>query len=281
MKLFNGFGNLIVLGDGIHYVYLYLDSRPNKNNEPFYVGKGKYNRCYFHLKENENNTKNYLKHSKIKAIQKEGYNPKIIKVISNVSERRALDVEQFIIDSFGTIKKKNGSLTNMVTEGWKRLYGTRDDAYRKISEAQKKNWKDPNSIYNDPEFRKRFFRDVRGNKNPNYGNRWSDKQKKHMSEYRKGRAIGSDNPNAKIWKLISPEGIVYDINGSVKNKCDELNIFMSTLKKHINEKVPKPKIIHSRYKEKTLNTIGWCLKLIERKEYNEDYSHEQWQNKTC
>ena len=265
MKLFNGFGNLIALGDGIHYVYLYLDTRPHKNNEAFYVGKGKNDRCFFHLKENWRNTKNYTKHSIINAIQKGGYEPKIIKIISNISETMALDIEQFIIDSFGTIKKQDGPLTNLVTEGWKRTYGTKEDAYRKISEAQKKNWSDPSSIYNDPEFRKRFFRDMSGDNNPNYGNRWSDEQKKHLSEYRKGRCSGGENSNAKVWKLISPEGMMYDIHGNLKNKCNELNIFMSTLKKHINEKVPKPKIIHGRYKEKTVNTIGWCLQLIERK----------------
>lgn len=262
MKFYNNYNNLLTIGGGIHYVYLYLDPRPYKNYEPFYVGKGKNDRCYFHLKENKKYTKNYIKYSKIKAIQKCGYQPKIIKIISNITEHEALRIEQEIMDICGTIKKRNGPLTNLVTEGYKRIYGNKNDAYKKISKAQKQNWNNPNSIYNNPEFRKRFFRDVSGKNNPNYGNKWTDKQKKKMSENRKGKYKNKNNPNAKKWKLISPCGKVYIIHGDLKNKCKELNIYMSTLKKNINSKVLKPKIIHNRFKEKTLNTVGWSLYLI-------------------
>lgn len=55
-----------------------------------------------------------------------------------------------------------------------------------------------NRVYTE-EYRKKISDAVRGEKNPNYGNRWSAKQRKHLSDYciSSGRYRGKENPNAK------------------------------------------------------------------------------------
>jgi hypothetical protein len=82
------------------YVYIYLDPRkPGSYNygdymfnyEPFYVGKGKGNRMYVHLKDQ---SKCYKVH-KIQKILSEKYNLEdyIIKIEDNMEEQYAFDLE--------------------------------------------------------------------------------------------------------------------------------------------------------------------------------------------
>ena len=84
-----------------YYVYLYIDPR---NNEIFYVGKGKGNRCFSHLKE----TSETKKINRIEEIRKEGKEPLIEFLIHGIDEDTALRVEAAIID---ILDKK---LTNIV-----------------------------------------------------------------------------------------------------------------------------------------------------------------------
>jgi glycerol-3-phosphate cytidylyltransferase-like family protein len=77
-----------------YYVYVYIDPR---NFEEFYYGKGKGNRKAAHLRANDDSEKNKI----IKEILKEGLQP-IIKVIAtNLTEREALLVEKTLIWKLG------------------------------------------------------------------------------------------------------------------------------------------------------------------------------------
>ena len=59
----------------MYYVYELIDPRVNL---PFYVGKGKDKRVYFHLSEKSRaKSDNFKKFDKIKKIRKEGYEPEV------------------------------------------------------------------------------------------------------------------------------------------------------------------------------------------------------------
>ena len=83
-----------------------------------------------------------------------------------------------------------------------------------------------------------------GSGNPNYGVKWTDKQKQHLSNLNKGNLcgdknpskrpevrekirqskLGKNNPNAKKWLLISPKGIKIEFKGGIKRKMKELGL---------------------------------------------------------
>lgn len=69
----------------------------------------------------------------------------------------------------------------------------------------------PNSVYKSPTFRAKISSLVKGEKNPNYNNKWSDEQKKYLSEKQKSsqRYVNENNPTAK--QIICLEtGEVFD-----------------------------------------------------------------------
>ena len=74
-----------------YYVYLYIDPR---NDEVFYIGKGKGNRCFAHLKSNAESDKV----ERILELRKLGLEPKIELLKYGLTESEALLVEQTAID---------------------------------------------------------------------------------------------------------------------------------------------------------------------------------------
>ena len=103
------------------YAYIYLDPRRRGkysfkeyefNFEPFYVGKGKGNRCYFHLQK-ISRTCNPLKSNKINKIINNGLNPIILKIHSDLNEKEAYIKENELIKLIGRIDLKTGTLTNL------------------------------------------------------------------------------------------------------------------------------------------------------------------------
>lgn len=94
-----------------YYVYIYFDPR---NNQPFYVGKGKDYRYLKHLKETKENTENYKKWSYIQGLRNKGLEPLIKKIQENISELNAYDIETNLIKKYGRKDiDKNGILTNI------------------------------------------------------------------------------------------------------------------------------------------------------------------------
>jgi hypothetical protein len=86
-----------------YYVYVYIDPR---NFEEFYYGKGKDSRKESHL----NSESNSAKSKRIAAIKKEGFNPIIRVIASNLSEE-----ESFLIEA--TLLWKLGKYTDNVASG--------------------------------------------------------------------------------------------------------------------------------------------------------------------
>jgi len=109
------------------YIYAYLDPRKyglykydfyEFSFEPFYIGKGKNNRNKRHLelyKSSKNGTNPF--YDKIQKIYKCGYEPIIIKIIENISEKIAFELEVDFISKIGFKLKNTGSLLNITNGG--------------------------------------------------------------------------------------------------------------------------------------------------------------------
>ena len=133
----------------IYYVYVYLDTRkPGEyiygkykfNYEPIYVGKGKGSRMIRHLKGDRHNI---IKINKINKIVKEGFEPKIIKIVKNVSNDIALNVETELIELIGRYCKGEGPLTNVKPGGEDSIgYKHTDDYIEKLYKPVVKYTKD-------------------------------------------------------------------------------------------------------------------------------------------
>jgi hypothetical protein len=96
----------------MYYVYHYIDPRTML---PFYVGKGKDNRCYDHLTESEDTTENRHKFYKIQYLVTNNTPPIIKKIIENITDEQvAYDLEEKEILKYGRIGfEENGILTNI------------------------------------------------------------------------------------------------------------------------------------------------------------------------
>lgn len=77
-----------------NYVYVYLDP---KNRQPFYVGKGRGDRAFAHLRESGDSEK----HRKIAAIRARGQEPRIDLLCYGLSDKKAALVEAAAIDLLG------------------------------------------------------------------------------------------------------------------------------------------------------------------------------------
>ena len=77
-----------------YYVYIYSDP---DTKQPFYIGKGKGNRCFNHLFQDNDSEKV----AKIQEILKNGKEPIIEILVHGVDEETALKVEAAAIDLIG------------------------------------------------------------------------------------------------------------------------------------------------------------------------------------
>lgn len=217
------------------YVYVYCDPRKNGsftfgdysfNCEPFYVGKGCGRRWRSHLKESVLCTDgNKHKTNKIKKILDLGLVPVVVKY-DCVNEEVALDLETELISLIGRYDLGRGPLTNLtdggeghsgyiISEERKQKLraqhiGLRhtEDAKRKMSESQRKRYENPderrkcvNTWFVDmssQEREKRLKDYFIGEKNPNFGNVWSDEQKKIASDRCKQNSNFLNNNPQKI-----------------------------------------------------------------------------------
>lgn len=112
------------------YSYVYVDPR---SDEPFYVGKGKRDRAYTHLKGSHNQ----LVERKINKIRATGQEPLVV-IMETSTEKFAFMLEQGLIKLLGRIDKGTGTLCNF-TDGGEGTSGVvvSDEHKRKVSEKLK------------------------------------------------------------------------------------------------------------------------------------------------
>ena len=112
------------------YSYVYVDPR---SDEPFYVGKGKRDRAYAHLKGSHNQ----LVERKINKIRATGQEP-LVGIMETSTEEFAFMLEQGLIKLLGRIDNGTGILCNFTDggEGSANLIVS-DEHKRKVSEKLK------------------------------------------------------------------------------------------------------------------------------------------------
>ncbi len=244
-----------------YYLYAYLD--PSKegnflyendllfNNEPFYIGKGKGNRMFIHLKKINDNSyinRNPGFYDKIREIKKIGSDPIIIKLVENINEDTALQLEKEYIKKIGRKINLTGPLLNITIggNGFKGCNSYRggfkgkhtNETKKKLSEFRKgksfidmvgeekaKEW--GNNISSSNKGKKRNFSNESIN---NIRNIWLGKKmpediRKKMSEKRKGV---SPSNKGKIIYQYSIEGeflgeiFLYDIPKEFNIPCSNV-----------------------------------------------------------
>lgn len=221
--LLNRFHCETQVGADKHYVYVYQDPR---NKEDFYVGKGKDKRSLHHLKERSSTTKNHLKHNRIKDIRAAGYEPTIYKLADGVPERLAYSIERFVIKSRGTFLKRTGPLTNIVVDGWQRKYESKT-VFQKISEGQKRSWKNPLSGHNTPARRQQIRDQMAGKSNPRFNDHRTyvdlhgEEKAKELRGLQSKARTGASNSRAKEWVFVSPSGDRFEVKGTTKQFCEK------------------------------------------------------------
>ncbi len=100
-----------------YYVYALIDPR---NNQYFYIGKGRGKRYLSHLKKNRFDF-NLTKLTRIADIEKHGHQVKVEILFPNLSEESAFELERIIIYKLGRQILNEGILTNINPGGnWKK-----------------------------------------------------------------------------------------------------------------------------------------------------------------
>ena len=211
--------------DPVFYVYAYMDPRvPGQfeynsfilSHQPKYIGKGMGRRIYAHmlcLKSQEISHKaNWLR-----ELNSLGLSPVVVKLVENIADREAQDLEKMLIAAIGRSDLNAGPLCNHTDGGdgtsghshsiesrkkWvetrRAKYGRSYHTPEKAAEQKERMKGSGNPMYGKTHSPERIeaLRAQVGPLNPNYGHKWTDEQKKAMSE----KLSGENNPNyGKHW----------------------------------------------------------------------------------
>jgi hypothetical protein len=267
-----------------YYIYVYLNPlKPGGYNygkfkfeyEPFYIGLGKKNRINKHIiyakHKDKYQTNKTLKDNIILKILKNNQIPIRYKLYENITLESAIRLEKYLIKLIGRRDLKNGTLANL-TDGGEGTVGkkyTKTQIEHRIN-LSKKLWSDgifdnrdicgeKNGFFkrkHTDETKERIRKTIgdnrKGEKNSNYGNKWTEYQKQEASLRSKITAqygdanpakrpevrekisitkIGNKNPNAKKWLLISPNNEEFFIDGGIKRNLKEFNLTYSMFSK--------------------------------------------------
>ena len=175
----------------IYYVYIYIDPR---NNQPFYVGKGKGDRYKVHLNETKTTTINIKKYHKIQKILGLGLTPIIQFHTNNVDEETAYRIEEELIMKYGRKDLDvDGILTNV-------CIGNSPPDHTGIhrSEESKKKYSNSKVGSLNPMY------GMTGVMNPFYNRQHSSESKLKMQLAKQAR----DRIHAKRFNFIDKSGII-------------------------------------------------------------------------
>jgi hypothetical protein len=211
-----------------YYVYVYFDPR---THQPFYVGKGKNNRGFHHLSETKKNTENSFKYRTIAKLKRLGLEPRIGCAGICKDEKEAFWLEMFLIAMWGRRGiTKGGLLTNRGKGGTgnagrklskasrqkmskaKKGKPLSETAQRRAAEARRRIWDDPELRERLLECRKREIANRTPEQRLAHRQKLIERNNPEFIGRMKAVTVGAKNPNAKMWKVTSPEGVVEIIN---------------------------------------------------------------------
>ena len=265
-----------------YYIYIYLNPlKPGKYQykkfnfefEPFYIGLGKKNRINHHIIRSRYKEKKKLyktlKDNIILKILKNNIEPIRFKLYENITLESAIRLEKYLINLIGRRDINSGTLANL-TDGGDGMVG-----YKYTDEQKEQKRKFTIELWNNGIFDNRqisgennYFYNKhhteetkekirikigdsrKGEKNSNYGNKWSEEEKQIASKRQKENhahltgennsskrvdvrkkisdgKLGEKNPNAKKWLLISPENEEFIINGGIKRNLKNFKLTYS------------------------------------------------------
>ena len=178
------------------YVYGLWETE-DKEGLPFYIGKGKKRRMYEHFWGTKNNTH---KDNKIKKLKRNGKNPIAKKIIDNLPEKKAYNIEYLLInihyEELTNYCKNWGEGTG---SGKKNpFYGMShsEETKEKLSEANSgKNhhlYGKSHSKETIEKMRKSALKRYENEKHPAEGHKHSEEAKNKMSEALKGKNISKN-----------------------------------------------------------------------------------------
>ena len=247
--------------ENIFYTYAYLDlSSPGKYTtstltflyKPLYIGKGKNKRLYhgqIALQEGKSILTNRRLYCKLKNLLMKGFEPCVIKLQDNLTSNEALDLENVLINDLGRLKyDTDGILLNICKGGeiW--------DTTGVPSPSKGKKMKD---FLSDQKYES-YITACRKPKSKNQIQKMVETRKKNNTYHTKEK-----HAMAKNWKIINPNGIEFNLTGTLKDFCEQHNLSWQTL---YNNKNLGPIILdRTRYKnvkrlsQKFFNTLGWQL----------------------
>jgi len=195
----------MIKNDNIYYVYKLIDER---NNLPFYIGKGKKNRAISHIsrakKWKEKNFKwstnvNRKLYNKILSILDDGFDIKVLYVEKNLEETLALETEKQLILEIGIEKLCN------LTEGGEGERKT-EEVLHKMS-IKRKEWLQSDE---GKKFILQMSNDRKGSRNPRWGFKEAEEKKKErmknmLSKPRWNSGLTKEN-DPRIAKLATQKG---------------------------------------------------------------------------
>lgn len=165
----------------MYYIYCYVDPITNL---PLYVGKGKQDRAFVHIKhaKKERKSKNKTRFlNKLESMLNEGIEPKIVFLAQNIQEENiAYDIEEAFIKQYGRKGyEENGILLN-ICEGsrppnhkdktYEEIYGDRaEDQRKKRHELQLKSGGWFRGHKHTKEMKLKHSIRFSGEKNPRFG----------------------------------------------------------------------------------------------------------------
>ena len=181
----------MIKSDEIYYVYKLIDER---NNLPFYIGKGKNNRAISHISRakkwkeknfNWSTNVNRKLYNKILSILDDGFDIKVIYVEKNLEETLALETEKQLISEIGI-----ENLCNL-TEGGEGESRT-EEILQKMS-LQRKEWL---KTEEGKKFILTLSEQRKGNGNP----RWKFKEDEEKKRERMKNMLSKPRWNAGLTK---------------------------------------------------------------------------------
>ena len=193
-----------------YYVYIYYNPTTNL---PFYVGKGKGDRLYSHLRETIETTDNMKKFNYINKLRKNNLVPVIVKFRENISENDAYNLEEELILKFGRKGFESyGVLTNI-------CLGSRPPIIK--GEAHHNYGKGFLTKHTD-ETKKKISESKKGKESWHKGRTKSPETKEKMSQGQKGRKKSEDHKQklsiAGKGEKNSNYGKMWVTNGTITQK---------------------------------------------------------------